>query len=307
MHNRIVNFMNSNNSIYEMQYGFRSGRSCEHALLTAQKFLLESLNKNKISLLLLIDFSKAFDMVDHSVLLKKLQHYGIRGMALNWFKSYLENREQFVSVNGSNSNKRAIEFGVPQGSILGPLLFVIYINDIPGILNIVKFILYADDANIILTGDTLCDIEEQLFKLTTVLMQWVDSNGLLLNLKKTIYMIFSRRKIVTNFTVKMGNTIIERKSEAKFLGVIVDEKLNWTKHIKTVKSKMCRYVGIMYKIKNLLPLQARMQIFHSFVQSHISYCSLVWGFSSKSNIESIFACQKKGIRAVMPGYTNYFL
>ena len=306
MHKRLVDFMQSNDSLYEMQYGFRSGRSCEHALLTAQNCLLENLNKNKISLLLLIDFSKAFDMVDHSILLSKLQHYGIRGKALDWFASYLRNREQFVSVNGKDSKTCRIDFGVPQGSILGPLLFVIYINDIPVISRLAKFILYADDANIILTGDTLNEIEEQLFSLINALLEWVDSNGLLLNLKKTVYMLFSRTNIASNFTIKIRNTVIERKTETKFLGVLVDEKLKWAKHIKTVKSKMCRYVGIMYKIKHFLPLQARLQIFHSFVQSHISYCSLVWGFSSKSNIESIFTSQKKGLRAVMPGYVNYF-
>ena len=306
MHKRLVEYMQSNNSFYEMQYGFRSGRSCEHALLTAQNILLNNLNKNKISLLLLIDFSKAFDMVDHSILLGKLKHYGIRCKALQWFASYLRNREQFVSVNGKDSQKCTIDFGVPQGSILGPLLFVIYINDMPEISKFAKFILYADDANIIITGNTLNEIEEQLFSLINALLDWVDSNGLLLNLKKTVFMLFSRQKIALNFTVKIKNTVIEHKSETKFLGVIVDEKLKWTKHIKTVKSKMCRYVGIMYKIKNLLPIQARLQVFHSFVQSHISYCSLVWGFSSKSNIETLFASQKKGLRAVIPGYINYF-
>jgi exonuclease III len=306
MHKRLVKFMNDNDSLYEMQYGFRSGRSCEHALLTAQNCLLNNLNKNKISLLLLIDFSKAFDMVDHTTLLCKLQHYGIRGKALDWFKSYLNNRKQFVSVNGKDSITCPINFGVPQGSILGPLLFVIYINDLPAISKLAKFILYADDANIILTGNTLNEIEEQLHELINVLLDWVDINGLLLNLKKTVYMLFSRNNIAANLTVKIRNVAIERKSETKFLGVIVDEKLLWTKHIKTVRSKMCRYVGIMYKIKTYLPLKARLQIFHSFVQSHINYCSLVWGFSAKSNIESIFVCQKKGLRAVVPGFVNYF-
>ena len=94
---------------------------------------------------------------------------------------------------------------------------------------------------------------------------------------------------------------IERKQEARFLGVIVDESLNWSKHIKTIESKMSRYVGIMYKLKNKLPLQVRLQIYHSFVQSHINYCPLVWGFSCKSNIEVLFSKQKKGIRAIMPG------
>ena len=190
MHNRIVNFMEANNSLHEMQYGFRSGRSCEHALLKAQSLLLDSLNKNQVSLLLLIDFSKAFDLVDHSILLQKLQHYGIRGKAHNWFKSYLNGREQFVSVNGSDSSKKRMNYGVPQGSILGPLLFIIYINDIPGILKVAKFILYADDANIILSGKNINEIDEQHSLLNTELLKWVDSNGLLLNLKKTNYMFF---------------------------------------------------------------------------------------------------------------------
>ena len=306
MHNRIVDFMNSNNSLYEMQYGFRAGRSCEHAVLKAQSILLESLNKNQISLLLLIDFSKAFDMVEHSILLKKLHHYGIRGTALSWLKSYLENREQFVSVGGKNSSKTRITYGVPQGSILGPLLFVIYINDIPGIADFAKFILYADDANIIITGHNIVEIEEQLSRLSAALLKWVNENGLKLNLRKTNYMIFSRQNMRDNLNVMLGNTPIERKSEARFLGILIDDRLNWSKHIRTVKMKMSRYVGVMYKIKSQLPLQARLQIYHSFVQSHINFCSLVWGFAAKSNIESLFSSQKKGIRAVMPGFVNSF-
>jgi hypothetical protein len=306
MHRRIVTFMETHDSFYEMQYGFRSGRSCEHALLSAQNILLSNLNKNQISLLLLIDFSKAFDMVDHSILLKKLEHYGIRGIALQWLKSYLSNREQFVSVNGKDSTNKQIKFGVPQGSILGPLLFVIYINDIPEISKFAKFILYADDANIIITGRTMAEIIEQVESLATVLVGWVSSNGLALNLKKTKYIIFSRSRIDDNYNLIISNKLIERTSEAKFLGVIVDDKLTWTQHTKALKSKMSRYIGIMYKIRNLLPIQARLQIFHSFVQSHLNFCSLIWGFSSKSNIESLFAGQKKGMRAVMPGFVNYF-
>ena len=306
MHNRLTNFMETHDSFYEMQYGFRSGRSCEHALLNAQSILLNNLNKNQISLLLLIDFSKAFDMVEHSILLKKLEHYGIRGIALEWLKSYLNNREQFVSVNGKDSSKRHIKYGVPQGSILGPLLFVIYINDIPGIYKFAKFILYADDANIIITGKNMAEINEQVEDLAVALLGWVDSNGLALNLKKTMYMIFSRRRIDDNYNLVIANTHIKRTREAKFLGVIVDDKLTWTQHTKALKTKMSRYIGIMYKIKNQLPIQAKLQIFHSFVQSHLNFCSIIWGFSSKANIESLFSGQKKGMRAVMPGFVNYF-
>ena len=142
MHTRILNFLEINDSLYENQYGFRPGRSCEHALLNAQNSLLDSLNKRQISLLLLIDFSKAFDMVEHSILFKKLEHYGIRGLALDWLKSYLINRKQFVSVNGSDSVAQTVKHGIPQGSILGPLLFIIYINDIPEIARFAKFIIF---------------------------------------------------------------------------------------------------------------------------------------------------------------------
>ena len=306
MHVRILNFLDSNGVLHDMQYGFRPGRSCEHALLKAQQILLDSLSKRQVSLLLFIDFSKAFDMVEHSILLKKLEHYGIRGKALQWMRSYLENRMQFVSIDGTDSKTRHTKYGVPQGSILGPLLFIIYINDIPQVSNLAKFILYADDANIIITGNSIAEVDVQLRDLCKSLLKWVHSNGLCLNLKKTNYMIFSRsRKIELPTPLFLSNLLIEQKSEARFLGVIVDQNLTWSRHVKTVRSKMARYLGLMYKLKGQLPVRVRIQIYHSFVQSHINFCSLVWGFSAKSNIESLFTAQKKGMRAIVPGFINY--
>ena len=306
MYTRIYEFFESNNTLYEMQYGFRRGRSCEHALLTAQNTLLNSLNKKEIALLLLIDFSKAFDMVDHKILLNKLYHYGIRGIAHDWLKSYLSNRKQYVHINGKNSTIKTLEYGVPQGSILGPLLFVIYINDIPQIQQLAKFILYADDANIIITGQNMSEIEEKFNQLSQALFHWVRCNGLSLNIRKTNYMIFSRGSYDSTFQPKLNNIPIEQKTAARFLGVILDNKLNWNKHIQAIKTKMSRYLGIMYKLRGTLPVRARCTIFHSFVQSHLNYCSLVWGFAAKSHIDTLFRTQKKGIRTIMTGYVNYF-
>ena len=217
MHTRITNFLECNNALFEMQYGFRKGRSCEHALLAAQNIILNTLNKKEIAMLLLIDFSKAFDMVDHDILLNKLNNYGIRGIAHDWIKSYLANREQYVHIRGKNSSMEKLEFGVPQGSILGPLLFVIYINDLPRIQQLVKFILYADDANIFITGKNMGKIEEKFTQLSNAIFDWVGGNGLSLNIKKTNYIIFSQKGTLDyTFKPKINGKPIEQKQAARF-------------------------------------------------------------------------------------------
>ena len=304
MHCRLLNFLDSNSSLFEGQYGFRPARSCEHALLNAKHSILEALNKKQTALLLLIDFSKAFDMVDHKILLNKLAHYGIRGIALDWFKSYLQDRKQYVAVNGKTSDEHSIKFGVPQGSILGPLLFIIYINDLPGICDLATWVMYADDANIIVYGDSFEEAHQKIVALANKLTEWVDCNGLALNLKKTKHMIFTRNRLSksqTNTPLVIKGIEIEKCSETRFLGVIMDEKLTWATHIAAIKSKMAMFTGILYRLKSTLPLKVRLAIYHSFIQSHLNFCSLVWGFAAKSHIDSLFRKQKAGIRAVMPG------
>ena len=157
-----------------------------------------------------------------------------------------------------------------------------------------------------MSGSTLDEVSHKVNELIGSLVDWVGVNGLSLNVKKTCYMIFSRARLnLDRFTISIDNTVIERKTHARFLGVIVDEKLSWVEHIKAIKAKMARYIGVMYKLKRLLPVSARLQVFQSLVQSHLNFCSLVWGFASKSHIESLFIKQKQAMRTVMSGYVNY--
>ena len=247
-------------------------------------------------------------MVDHEILLTKLYNYGIRGIAHAWIKSYLSRRKQYVTFDNKISTTLDMKYGVPQGSILGPLLFIIYINDIPNISSSASFVLYADDANIIISGHSITEIEEKFNELSMKLETWVNTNGLSINLKKTNYMIFANQKLSElPFKPTVCDHEIERNTDARFLGIIINDNLTWNSHILAIKAKMSRYVGILYKLKKLIPLTARKNIFYSFVQSHLNYCSLVWGLGPKASIEPLFSEQKKAMRALMPGFNlNYF-
>ena len=307
MHVKLIEHLNSNNVLHVSQYGFRAGHSCEHALFEAQNNLTLALDRKQIALLLLVDFSKAFDMVDHEILLRKLEHCGIRGTNLKWFASYLANRKQYVHVNNQCSEQLPLKYSVPQGSILGPTLFIIYINDLPEIFKQAKFIFFADDANIIVTGDSVDELQSKINILQSSLDNWVRINGLKLNIKKTKFMVFTNKKVdLSSIEVTLDNTKIKKSDEERFLGVIMDSKLNWKAHIKRLASKISRNAGILYKLKGIVPNIVLRMVYNSFIQSHLNYCSCIWGLGSKGSVKSIFIAQKKSVRAIENGFVNYF-
>ena len=200
-----------------------------------------------------LDLKKAFDTVDHRILLDKLYKYGIRGVALNWFKSYLSNRKQYVCINDCSSEIKSITCGVPQGSILGPLLFILYINDLADVSDKLFTILFADDTTILIEGNNLHSLINSLNNELEKLNIWLKSNKLSLNVSKTHYMVFHRsRRKIDHMDPLLDKSKIIQVRYTKFLGVIMDDKLRWTHHISYIKNKISKGMGILLKARKVL-------------------------------------------------------
>jgi hypothetical protein len=240
-------FVLKNNLLNESQYGFRSKRSTSLALLELTEEITKSVDSKKITIGVYIDLKKAFDTINHDLLLKKMEQYGIRGIANDWVKSYLSNRFQYVQYDDCKSDSLKVLCGVPQGSILGPQLFLLYINDICNVSEIVKFILFADDTNLFYSDNTVDKVESVLNSELKKLCEWFNLNKLSLNVLKTNYMLFGKNKGKHNIAIYMNNSKIDRVSETKFLGVMIDESLTWKSHITYIGNKIAKSIGILYK------------------------------------------------------------
>ena len=306
--NQLYAYMDSNSLFLNSQYGFRKNHSTEQASLEFVDRIAKDIEAKKVPLSVFIDLSKAFDTLDHEILLKKLKYYGITGVALSWFQSYLSNRQQMVDFDGILSIKLELKTGVPQGSILGPLLFIIYMNDIVGACALFHDILFADDTSLI---STLCKFFINVPQNTNdhnqinmainlelkKLINWLNVNKLSLNTDKTNYMIFQSSKSRDAYNwldLKINNKAIKRVNTFNFLGLTLNKQLNWNDHINSVANKISSTVGVLNKLKKFLPTNILKQIYSSLILPRLYYCNLIWGYKPKriSNI------QKRAIRII---------
>lgn len=297
--NRISLFLETKNLLTRCQYAFRKNRSTQLALLDQKEFILNNFEKRLLTLGVFIDFTKAFDCINHELLLKKLLHYGIRGVAFDLIKSYLNSRQQYVEINNIRSQIQSIHTGIPQGSILGPLLFNIYINDVVNIDSSTKYIIYADDTTMLFTSNDAHDLASTANAVLEKLRLWCINNGLKVNTDKTKAMLFQpkNKDLSVSSDIMFSSSKIELVHCAKTLGVLFDHRMSWNDHINFLMSKLSKTVGLMYSVKHL-PRSAKVLIYNALFLSHINYCSCVWGTTSATNLHHLFLLQKKCARII---------
>ena len=307
---KVLEFFSNNNVLYKYQFGFRKTHSTNLALLEVTEQIYANLNINNYGLGIYLDFQKAFDTVNHDILLHKLNHYGIRGNVLNWFKSYLTDRKQFTFVNGTNSMVSEINCGVPQGSVLGPLLFLVYVNDIQHAFINATPKLFADDINLFLFHEDL----KTLFSLANSelesLNEWLLANKLSLSIgegKDTKYTLFSPKtnpEINELPELHISGKPVPYTPMIKYLGVLLDHKLSFKEHIKVLCDKIKKYIGIFYHVRHMLPEKCRRVLYFSFVFSYIYYCAEIYGNVSYQSLKPLQLVQNRALRALQ--YKNKY-
>ena len=298
VYNRLLDFINKNNILSKNQYGFRKNISTSMALLDLVDKISTSIENNKFTIGIFIDLAKAFDTVNHNILLNKLYHYGVRGIPFDWFKSYLANRHQYVYLNEVRSIKLPIICGVPQGSILGPLLFLLYINDLSTVTKLLTFIMFADDTNIFISGKDLNNITSITNTELKNISTWFSANLLSLNIKKTNYILFGNKKH-PDISLSINNENIARVYQTKFLGVIIESHLKWNAHITSISNKISKTIGILNKAKHILATNHLKMLYRSLIEPYLNYCCIVWASPVKnSSLETLFKLQKRSVRTI---------
>jgi hypothetical protein len=271
---QILNHIESEKLICDAQFGFQRNKGTREALVEFVNNAFASLNESKVILGIFIDFSKAFDTINHDILHKKLRRLNFSRKALQLLQNYLLNRSQRVVIDGHPSDPLPISCGVPQGSILGPTLFLLYINDLVKSSSTFKTILFADDTNLFFSSKEINNkIDEINFGLDRVRV-WCNTNKLTLNIDKTNYIIIKnpQNRFHLTKTITMNGSPISEAENVKFLGIIIDPKLNWSGHINKLRLDLHKSLGLIYLASTYLPTSTLILLYNCLVNSRIIYC-----------------------------------
>ena len=272
--------------------------STNHALISIAESICSSVDNKEFGCGIFIDLKKAFDTVNHSILLLKLYHYGVRGKAYEWFQSYLSNRKQFVCVNGHDSDSLSLTCGVPQGSVLGPLPFLLYVNDLPNTSSLLTFHLFADDTNIYYSCKNLDDLESKLNHELKVVAEWLKSNRLALSILKTNFILFHSKKLKPSklFNLKIDEVNIKQVFTVRYLGVTFDSNLTWKNHINELCSKLSKTVGVISKLRYNVNVDILTMLYYSLIYPFLIYGVQVWGLTYPTYLKPVTTLQKRVVR-----------
>ena len=294
LRDRLYDFVKD--KLYRKQFGFRPKNSTDHPVLDLKETILENCSKKLVSCILFLDLKKAFDSVSHKILLEKLKYYGVKGTALNLFQSYLSNRKQVTGIDDYVSVLDLIEWGVPQGSVLGPLLFLIFINDIPHASDLGTW-LFADDTALVLSACNILLLQSKMNCQVDKVHDWLLANRLSVHyVDKSKYMLINKNintSVDDDFELKMGDHIIDRTKSYRYLGLLVDEKFSWGIQINEICWKLSQVAGIILKTRSLLSKEAMMLVYHSLVGSKLRYGLICWATAAKSLLDKVNVAHNK--------------
>ena len=296
--NQINSFLTKFNVINPNQFGFQQNTSTEMAVSTMYEQYSGNIEKGLFTCSVFLDIAKAFDSVDHNILFQKLECYGIRGQPLALIKSYFENRFQYTVVNGCASSLLPVKAGVPQGSVLGPLFFLIFINDLPQSTNL-KTTLFADDACLTYGSTSLGHLEETVNKELENVSGWMQRNRLSLNVEKSSFMLIHNKKSKNNIKLQINNSTIQRTEYTKYLGVLVDEKLRWKTHIDQVVKKLSKCMWAICRLRRYTSLTTLKMLYYALAYPHIQYCISTWGGAVQKHLDPLLKMQKRLVRVML--------